>query len=73
MSGSTMGSFAGRPLQSSYSGLKVPLLLATSGLICLPNFYVINAVLGLGADFKIACRGILTFRSNLAWKHTRAR
>lgn len=78
--GFTMGSFSflalvwGLPtveperriLQSFYSALKVPTLLAVSTAICLPSFYVVNALLGLRDDFAAALRAILTAQGTLA-------
>ena len=53
-------------LQAFYSGLKVPLLVAISTLVCLPNFFVVNSLLGLRDDFAAACRGILVGQAVLA-------
>jgi hypothetical protein len=64
--GLAMGSFAGRPLQALYSAIKVPLLLGGASAVCLPNFYAVNAVLGLGADFKAAWRGLVVAQTTLA-------
>lgn len=63
--GFAMGSFAG-PLASLYAALKVPLLVAGSLAVCLPNFYVVNAVLGLSDDFSAAVRGVLSAQATLA-------
>jgi hypothetical protein len=64
--GVVMGSFAGRPLQAIYSGLKVPLLLLGTSAIVLPNFYVINTLLGLRDDFAAALRGIFAAQAIVA-------
>ena len=64
--GLAMGSFAGRPLQALYSGLKVPLLLAVATLLCLPSFYVVNAILGLRTRLEAALHGILAAQATLA-------
>lgn len=64
--GLAMGSYAGRPLQSLYSGLKVPLLLVLSTGVCLPNFYVLCALLGLRDDFAAALRGVLAAQATVA-------
>jgi hypothetical protein len=64
--GAVMGGWGQRPLQSFYSGLKVPLLIAISTVVCLPNFFVINSLLGLRDDFSAACRGILVGQAVLA-------
>lgn len=57
--GAAMGGYNGRPLQSGYSALKVPILLGVSALICLPSFCVINVLLGLGDQLGAACRAVL--------------
>ena len=64
--GAAMGSFSMRALQSLYSGLKVPLLLAVATLICLPSFFAINAVLGLRDDFAAALRAVLSAQGTVA-------
>ncbi len=64
--GAVMGSFGGRALQSLFSGLKVPLLLAASTAVVLPSFYVLNSLLGLRRDFAAALRGILAAQAALA-------
>jgi len=64
--GAVMGSYGIRPLQSLYSGLKVPLLLAVSTALCLPSFYVLYSLLGLRRDFAEALGGILAGQAALA-------
>ena len=64
--GAVMGASTLRPMQSLYSGLKVPLLLAGSTAICITNFYAVNAALGLRDDFAAACRGVLAAQATLA-------
>jgi hypothetical protein len=64
--GAVMGFYGARPLQAFYSGLKVPLLLGVSSLVCLPSFFVINALLGLRDDFAAAFRGVLAAQATLA-------
>jgi hypothetical protein len=64
--GAVMGSYGGRPLQSLFAGIKVPLFLGVSTLICLPSFYVVNTLLGLREDFRAAFRGILAAQATLA-------
>lgn len=64
--GLVMGSYAGRSLQALYSGIKVPMLLGISSVICLPSFYVILSLLGLRRDFAAAFRGILAAQATLA-------
>ena len=56
--GLALGSFGWRWEQAVYSAIKVPMLLFVTSLIVLPNFYVVNALLGLGKDFGAALRGI---------------
>ena len=55
--GAVMGAYSLRPLQMVYSSLKVPLLIAVSGLICLPNLIVLNTILGLRQDLGAVLRG----------------
>jgi len=64
--GAAMGSFAGHLLQLTYSALKVPLLLVASTALCLPNFFVVNALLGLRDDFAASLRGILAAQASVA-------
>lgn len=64
--GFVMGGHDLRLVQSLYSASKVPLLLVVSTLICLPSFYVLNAVLGLRDDFEAALRGIVATQATLA-------
>jgi hypothetical protein len=46
-----------RPLQMLYSSLKVPILIAVSGLVCLPNLIVLITILGLRQDLGAVLRG----------------
>lgn len=64
--GAAMGSFGLRPLQASYSGIEVPILLAFSTLVRLPSFYVLNALLGLRDDSAAALRGVLAAQATVA-------
>lgn len=64
--GCVMGFFFGKPLQSLYSGAKVPLLLASSTALCLPSFFVLNTLLGLRDDLFAALRGVLAAQATLA-------
>ncbi len=64
--GAVMGSSTLRPMQSVYSGLKVPLLLAGSTAVCIANFYAVNSALGLRDDFAAACRGVLAAQATVA-------
>ncbi len=61
-----MGTWAQSPLQGLFSAMKAPLLLALTSLVCLPNFLVLNAVLGLGSDMRAALRGIIAAQSTVA-------
>lgn len=45
--GGVMGAYGLRPLQMGYSACKVPLLIATSALLCLPPLVALNTALGL--------------------------
>ena len=63
--GAAMGSFGWRAAQSTFSGLKVPLLLVVSTSICLPNFFVVNTVLGLRDDFGAACRAVIAAQATV--------
>ncbi|MEW6746267.1 MAG: hypothetical protein AB1486_26295 [Planctomycetota bacterium] len=64
--GAVMGSFGVRPLQMLYSGLKVPLLLGVSTLICLPSIFVLNTVMGLRRDLSAVMRGLLVSQGTVA-------
>ncbi|MBP9946711.1 MAG: hypothetical protein KBH14_09965 [Vicinamibacteria bacterium] len=64
--GTVMGSYAARPMQMFYSGLKVPLLLGIATGVCLLNFFVVNSLLGLREDFGLALRAILTAQAAVA-------
>ena len=61
--GIVMGTFSGltpgRFHQLLYSGLKVPLLLLATFLLCLPSFFVINTVAGLREDFGRVLRAVV--------------
>jgi hypothetical protein len=65
-----MGSFhlvsAERLWQMVYSGVKVPLLLLATSLICLPGFFVLNTVLGLRDDFRDSLQAILAGQAALS-------
>lgn len=52
--------------QLIYSGVKVPLLIALTVLISLPSFYVINTLLGLRDDFRVALRAIISAQAGMA-------
>ena len=68
--GALMGLFYGedqypRALQSLYSAAKVPLLLTLTFLLALPSYYVINTLVGVGADFGEAVRALLATQAGL--------
>ncbi len=64
--GASMGSFGARAMQAAFAAVKVPILLSAATLVCLPNFYVVNTLLGLRDDFPAACRGIFAAQATLA-------
>jgi len=64
--GAAMGAYGGRPLQMFYSASKVPLLLVASTLVVLPNFFVVNTLLGLGDDIGAALRAVLAAQATVA-------
>jgi hypothetical protein len=64
--GAVLGSFGLRPEQALYSAIKVPALVVVASAVCLPNFFVVNTVLGLRHDFLAAFRGILSAQTTLA-------
>jgi hypothetical protein len=49
----------GRCQQLLYVGLKVPLLLLVTFALCLPSFFVVNVVAGLGPDFGEALHAVV--------------
>ena len=65
--GAVMGSYSGlapgRFPQLLYSGLKVPLLLLATFLLCLPSFFVINTIAGLREDFGRVLRALVATQS----------
>ncbi|MEW4566771.1 hypothetical protein AB1L88_02800 [Tautonia sp. JC769] len=63
--GAVMGSFGGRPGQAVYSASKVPLLLATTTLLGLPSFFVLNTLLGVRSDFGKAMRAVVVSQAGL--------
>lgn len=64
--GAAMGSYAGRPIASLWSGLKVPLLLAASTAFCLPLSYALHALLGLRDEFAEALRATFAAQATFA-------
>jgi hypothetical protein len=68
--GAMMGTFYGeggapRPLQATFSAVKVPLLLMLTFVLALPSFYVVNMLFGLGGDFAQALRALLATQAGL--------
>jgi hypothetical protein len=61
--GTYSGLSAGRAHQLLYSGLKVPLLLLATFLLCLPSFFVINTIAGLREDFGRVLRAVIGTQS----------
>src|SRR5204863_2849586 len=61
--GAAMGSYnalgSPRALQASFSAIKVPLLIVATFCLSLPSFFILNSVMGLRDDFKIALRALL--------------
>jgi hypothetical protein len=64
--GAAIGTFGMRAEQALYSALKLPMLLAISTAFCLPNFYAVNAALGLRDDMAAALRGVLATQATVA-------
>lgn len=65
--GACMGSFSGvfgeGWKQMLLSASKVPLLFTVTFLLCVPSFYVMNAVAGLHEDFPQTLEALLGFQS----------
>ena len=65
-----MGSFGCTSIyrlkQVAYSGIKVPLLLFMTFAISLPSFYVLNMLLGLARDFRLAVRALVATQAGIA-------
>jgi hypothetical protein len=64
--GVVMGTYGLRPVQSVYSGIKVPLLVAVATIVCLPNFLVVNLLLGLRDDLATAVRAVFAAQVTVA-------
>jgi len=68
--GAIMGSFQlaspERFLMVLYGGMKLPLLLFATSLLCLPGFFVLNTLLGLREDFREAMQAILAGQAGLS-------
>jgi hypothetical protein len=65
--GAVMGTCTGlvpsRLHQLLYSGVKVPLLLLATFLLCVPSFFVVNTVAGLREDFGQVLRAVIAAQS----------
>jgi hypothetical protein len=65
--GVIMGSYRGLDSdgwkQMCLSGVKVPMLFFVAFLLCLPSFYVLNVLAGVGRDFGRVLRALLAFQS----------
>src|SRR5882724_510462 len=68
--GAIMGSFAGLTWsggeQMLVSAAKVPLLFLVTFLLCVPSFYVMNALAGVHTDFPRVLNALLGFQSTAA-------
>jgi len=64
--GFVMGALESRWLGGVYAATKVPVLVLGATALCLPCFFVLNAVLGLRSDFRAALRGILAAQGTVA-------
>jgi hypothetical protein len=64
----TYAAFGGQfsVLQIAFSALKVPALLLITGALCLPGFFVLNALLGLADDWAQARRALILTQAVLA-------
>ncbi len=67
--GLVMGSFSVdghlRGRQMLYSSLKMPLLLLATFAISLPSFFVLNTLMGVRDDFKLALRSVAATQAGL--------
>jgi hypothetical protein len=65
--GAVMGTYSGLKVgrwhQLLYSGVKVPLLLLATFLLCLPSFFVVNMLAGLRDDFGQVLRALVATQS----------
>jgi hypothetical protein len=68
--GLVMGAFGGftgdRPLQMIYSSVKVPILIALTGAMAMPSFFVLNSLLGLRSDFGEVMRALAITQTAVA-------
>jgi hypothetical protein len=67
--GAVMGTYGGvtgdRAWQLLYSAVKVPFLIVVTFALSLPSFYVLNALLGLRADFTRVLRALMSTQAGL--------
>src|SRR5437867_9417817 len=65
--GAVMGSYGGLAdqgwKQSLVSAVKVPFLFSVTFLLCLPSFFVLNAIAGLAGDFRRVLNALLAFQA----------
>jgi hypothetical protein len=66
VNGLAMGSLGFRPTAMLYGAIKLPILLVAGTVLCLPNLWVVHAVLGLRGEFRATVRGILSAQCVLA-------
>ena len=64
--GAAMGTFGGWRWQILFAALKVPLLIGICTVVCLPTFYVLHLLLGIGDEFGAALRGVLAGQATVA-------
>lgn len=64
----TFGAFGGHfsAFQIVFSALKVPALLLITGALCLPGFFVLNALMGLADEWKQTQRALVLTQAILA-------
>src|ERR1041384_3298705 len=64
--GAVMGSYGGLAddgwKQALISAIKVPFLYSVTFILCLPSFFVLNAVAGLAGDFRRVLNALLAFQ-----------
>lgn len=63
--GTYTGFTSGKYLQLLYSSIKLPMLLMVTSALCLPSHFVVNALLGLRADYREAVTALLTTQAAL--------
>jgi hypothetical protein len=70
LDGAAIGSYACDSLDRArlmlFAGIKLPFLLLASAVLCLPGFFVINAVAGLSHAFTRTLRAIVAGQAALA-------